>query len=533
METRTNKSIKNIYIIFCLYIATFILNFTSRTFFIKILGSEYLGISGLFTNILTILSLADLGISETIMFSLYKPLAENNYKKITALMNYYKQSFKIICLIITIIGLIFVPFLKYIIKSEIPIDKIYTYYILYLINTITSYLFVYKSIIIKADQKIYLLKISDTIVVIFKVVLEILILIFTKNFILYLIIRILSTLLYNLLVSYRAKKLYPYINNKETLTKIQKKEIFNNIKSMFSYKLGNTLITNTDNILISILISTIMVGYYSNYFILIASLTNFTNIFIWSVQGSFGNFNVDSSCEEKRKKFYTYEFSLFLIYGFTSICFYILSNDFISLWIGTNYILQSKIVFIIAINYFFTGIFNSIIVYRQTTNLFNKTKNCIYFTVIINIILSIFLCNYLGLFGILLATIISNILTIYWYEPYKLFEEYFKEPIFKFIKKLLYQLFTLVIIVAIIFIATRFIITTNWGIFIIKSVICTFLCIIFLTIFYFENKEFKYIYNMFKCNIKNKRGIIKNDKSSTVCQCNGQSGDRNNIDELL
>lgn len=160
-DSRTRKSIKNIIYSFGTQLIILLINFLSRTIFIKFLGVEMLGISGLFTNILTLLSLAELGFGSAIIYSLYKPLKDNDKEKISALINYYKKVYYYIIAIITFIGVLIIPFLPKIITSDLNHSSLLTYYILFLINTICSYLFVYKSSIINADQKIYITKIID------------------------------------------------------------------------------------------------------------------------------------------------------------------------------------------------------------------------------------------------------------------------------------------------------------------------------------------------------------------------------------
>ena len=224
---RVDNSIKNMkYNIFS-QILNLLIQFVSRTFFIKILGNEYLGINGLFSNILTILSLADMGIGTVLIYSMYKPLAENNEEKMKALMNIYKKIYNIIALTVLIIGLCITPFLQVFIKDMPNIQHIRFIFILYLLNTVVSYLCVYKISIINADQKNYIVTTRQQIFNIIANFIMIMVLVTTHNFILYLIVQMLFSIIRNIYLSSLAEKMYPFIKDTKgyKLTKEEKKKI--------------------------------------------------------------------------------------------------------------------------------------------------------------------------------------------------------------------------------------------------------------------------------------------------------------------
>ena len=200
-KSRTFNSIRNIIFSVGVQIGTILITFLSRTIFIKILGSEYLGINGLFTNVLTILSLAELGIGNAIVYSMYKPIANKDEEKIAALMNFYKNIYRIIAIIILVLGTAIIPFLKYIINTDAEIEHLYLYYILFLTNTVSSYFFIYKSSMIIADQKLYIQKTYHFIQIIVQFILQVIILLITHNYTLYLIVQILCTIGNNLALS--------------------------------------------------------------------------------------------------------------------------------------------------------------------------------------------------------------------------------------------------------------------------------------------------------------------------------------------
>lgn len=485
------------------------LRFFSRTIFIKYLGESYLGINGLFSNILSILSLAELGIGSAIVYSMYEPLAKNDYIKVYSLMNYYKKLYICISLIIFILGCLIMPFLPLILNLSYNIDNIYIYYLLYLASTSLSYLFVYKTTILYADQKDYVLKLYGLIAEIILVFIQCFILIKFHNYLFYLIVQTIFPLITNFLLSKKAEQLY--FKDKPKLVCLndkEKKDIWSNVKSIFSYKVGGIILNNTDQILISTLISTEMVGFYSNYLILINSLSSFTSVFFHSVKASIGHLVTEQNKEKEYNVFSMLDLLAFWIYGFCSICFVLLANDFIDIWIGKKYILSVDIVLVVAISYYITGILYPIFCYRETIGLFKDTKNILFYSSVINLILSIVLGNKYGLVGILFATILARVCTNLWYEPYKLFTNFFHKKFTLYIviqlKNVLIIIFTYIIVNLFI----RYIIIDNVLIeFIVKAIVCFVLINLLFLILLIKDFRFtllkNYLIEVYRKKVKN------------------------------
>ena len=199
--SRINYSIKNIkYAVFGQVFAL-IISFFSRMVFVNTLGSEYLGLNGLFTNILSMLSLAELGVGSAMVYSMYKPLAENDYKKLNSLMSLYRKAYILIGTIIAIMGLSITPFLNYLIKDMPDINEINLIYVLYIINTSISYFYSYKRSLVIADQKRFVATFYRYFFYFIVNLLQIFILITTRNYILFVVIQLIGTLIENILVS--------------------------------------------------------------------------------------------------------------------------------------------------------------------------------------------------------------------------------------------------------------------------------------------------------------------------------------------
>lgn len=511
-NTRTINSTRNVIYGLGLQVVQLLINFVARTIFIRILGVEYLGINGLFTNILTLLSLTELGFGNAIVYSMYKPLANGDKEKIAALMNFYKKIYTRIAMAVLIVGLAFLPFLQNIISMNeinIEIEQIRIFYLLFLMNSVISYLFVYKTTIISADQKMYLLKKYNFIAFCIFNILQIVSLYLTHNYTMYLIIQILYTLGDNAYGAYKAKKMYPYIEQKVDLEKQEKNKIYKNVGSIFIYKLSGTILNNTDNILISTLVSTVLVGYYSNYMMIVHGLLGMITIIFTAVTASVGNLNADTDSKRKNEVFQDMTLICFWILGVTSICLMNGISDFVSIWVGEQYQLSFEIVAIIVLNYYIYGNLNPIWTFRDTTGIFKDAKNSSIVLGILNLVLSILLGKVYGMFGIILATAISRLLTTAWYQPYVLYKKIFKTPIKSYYLKQIRNIVILMIAYLVTLPIMNLFNEVNIIYFIAKMLISFIIGGIVIFIFTYKDESTNRIYQRFKNmvqTVKIKRG---------------------------
>lgn len=494
-KSRTKNSFLNLIGSITNQIILLFLTFITRRVFIKSLGIDYLGISGLFGNLLELFSLAELGISSAIVFSMYKYLAEKNEKKLQELINYYKILYNRIALIVLLLGLMALPFLKYIIHLETSIPNIETYYLIYLLNSAISYLFVYKTTIVYADQSDYKLKWVNILLELLKNILQITVLIVFKNYLSFLFIQIGMTFLGNLINSKYAENLYPFIKEKAELPVQEKKELWNNIKSMFFYKIGGPIMNNTDNLLISILVSTTMVGIYSNYTMIYLKIYSFINLFFSSIMASVGNLNVNSTAEQKYKIYNVLSFISYILFSTACIGIWFLADDVVIAISGSNkYVLTKDVLTVIIMNFYCMGLLNPNVAFRQTTGLFKMAKYSMLICCILNIGLSIALGYIWGLLGIILASVLSRVLTNVWYEPYILYSDFFKKDPKEYY---LGEIKKIVLLVIIIIIINPLIDTVRFNslylnIFI-KFIICCTISSFILWIVYHKKDEFQFL----------------------------------------
>lgn len=480
-----------------------IVTFVSRTIFIYTLGAEYLGVSSLFTSILTMLSLAELGFATAITYNLYKPLAKGNVKKTAAYMNFFRKVYIIVGIVILIVGLMLMPFLKEIISDDVPNIKesIYLIYFLYLLNTAISYFLVYKATLLEANQNKYIVSVSHAIVSVIKTIANSIALIITKNFILYLIIEIVCTVLYNLIISFVADKKYKEIlSSKESkLNKREKKLIFNNVKAMFLYKVSGVILDGTDSIIISRYLGTITVGIYSNYYTIINQVYSFILQIFQASTASIGNLAVEKGKEDQERVFNNMMFLSFVIYFICSALLFNCLNPFITLWLGSDYLIDIVVVAVLVLNFYITGMLSPITSFRTANGLFMQGRYRPLIMAIINIVVSIILVKLIGLVGVFIGTIIARVSTQLWYDPYLIYKKAFgKSPKVYFIKYILYIVIT-IIGCAIIYGVSQLINIQNSIILLLFNIILSIVVVSLMTIIIFRHtSEYMYVKDLAK-----------------------------------
>lgn len=478
-----------------------LLNFLTRTIFIKILGAEYLGVNGLFSNILTILSFAELGIGNAIVFNLYKPLAQGDTQKISSLMLLYKKAYTVIGLFVMGAGILVTPFLNLIIKSKPDIsENISLLYILFLLNTAVSYFFVYKKNIIIADQKNYITLIVTQLTTIVKVMLQTVFLILTHDFVVYLVIQIVCTLAENFVCSALADKMYPYLKKTKSipLSKEETRSIFADVKALAIYKFGSVILNGTDNILISTLLSIHDVGLASNYILLMNSANSILGKIIDAFTASVGNLNTESNSKKQYDVFKKIMFISSWVYGFASVGIYLVSKDFIVAWIGEDYLLGSLVVFSICFDFYVKGVQAAPYMYRTTLGLFVQGKWAAVLAAAVNLILSVILCKPLGLAGIFIATPISRLISTGIIDPYLIYKRTFKRNVLEYFGMFIGYIFLFAIITVVSSLAIGCISIDGWLGVIIKAVVVTVIFNVLMIIIFIKTNMFKELLNSVK-----------------------------------
>ena len=387
-----------------------LLTFASQTVFIYTLGSIYLGVNGLFSNLLGMLSLAELGIGQAISFSLYKPLAENDTRKVQQIINFYRNAYRIVAASVTVIGLGIMPFLDIIIRDADGIENLRLIYIIYLFNTVTSYLLTYKTTLLSADQRGYIITNINTVIQIVTSVSQIIVLVFFHDFILYLIMGAVVQLAGKILQNYATGRYYPYIREKNTekLPKEDRQLIFTKIKGMMLHKLGDVAINQTDSIITSAFVSIVSVGLVSNFNTVINFVNSVISSFFNATVAGFGNIIATEAPEKRLLIYRKYDYLAFLFYGWSVICLYCLLTPFVTIWIGRKMLVDSTTVTLLCLNYYFAGMRVPLGSVKSAAGVYEQDWWCPIVQAVVNIVVSIVGAILWGLKGVYIGTLVSS-----------------------------------------------------------------------------------------------------------------------------
>lgn len=461
---------------------TIVMHFAVRTAFIYTLGKSYLGISGLYSNILSMLSLTELGVGTAIIFKLYDPLAKNDTHRLTILMKLYKTMYRVIGIVIAALGLCFIPFLPVLISDydrlvALNINAVLIFG-LYLLKSVSSYLFFsYKSAIIKADQREYLINIISYFFTIGAGVVQIIFLYLNPNFELYVIISIVQVILQNIVVARFADKSYPFINKKvdDKVSLSEVKGIFKDCTALFIYKINSFVIKATDNMVISAFLGLEMVGLYSNYYIFYTTIyTLFSKIFD-ALTHSLGNLHTEKNKEKEYQVFKSTNLMTAIIGGTAAVGIFCVADELITAWIGTNWVIAQPFSLLMGLELYTLASCKQFNRFRTVMGLFQQAKYRPVFGILINLIVSIGMVNICGIYGVLIGTVVSDWLTFIWYDPLIIHKYGFGKdyPVIKY-----YLYFSkqtgIVILIAIIdyFICANFFVGYGWFSVIVHSMIC-------------------------------------------------------------
>lgn len=492
------------------YLLNTVLGFVCRIVFVQCLSADYLGVNGLFTNILSMLSLAELGVGGAIVYALYKPLAENDEAKIASLMRLYSKAYRIIGVTILVIGLALMPFLDVIIQEQPNIsESIYLLYFVNLLITAGSYFFSYRSSLLIAAQRNYIVSGISYAVTIVQSVLQAVFLLLYRNYLGYLLIQIAGTLVYNVLVSWIAGKYFPYLRRKdvEPLPKNEQKRLFANVRDLMIYKVSGLLVNSTDNILITFFNGLAITGIASNYTLLVNTLNSLLGQLFNGLTASVGNHNATETKEKQYEMFSFLNMMNFWIFGWGALGIVFCSGDLVELCFGAEYVMGLEVPLVMALNFYTVGMMNAVWTYKHTLGLFRYGRFLQIGTGCLNIVFSLILGSRWGVFGILLATTLARVCTNLWYDPYVIMKYgFFKSPV-AYLKRYFMDILILLIAGGICWFTFRFIGGAVLMRTLVKIVLCSVIAnVVFITAFY-RTREFKKL----KSVVQNVLHVLKNN----------------------
>ena len=493
---RSKNSLRNILFGLTGQVINILMSFVTRTVFLRTLSSVYLGVNGLFTNILMVFSLADLGVGTAIIYALYRPIAEGDRRKIQALMNMYQRAYLLIGCVILLLGLGMMPFIKVFVKTTQDIPNLRLIFMIFVVNTASTYFFAYKGTLITAHQRNYIVTnvVYTTSILCYAV--QIVIMKATHNYILTLSIQVGTNILQNIITMAIANRMYPYIKqrNNELLAPEERRKIYRNMSSLMFYRTGQVVINGTDSITISSLVGVTQAGIYSNYLLLTTTVKNLMQQVFSAITASIGNLAAMESNEMKYQMYKSVYFGNFWMFGFGAVCFFVLFNPFMILWAGVDMMLSSKEVFFISLNFYLIGMRNVNLVFRDTMGVFREGRFVPIISAAVNIGVSVIATIKFGLIGAFIGTTISMVTTLVWMEPVVLFKYGFKRKVWPYFVKYLIYFSATALATAITWLIAHQFTVNSLSCFIGKLVVCLITPNLLFFLLFGRTKEFQLVY---------------------------------------
>lgn len=416
--SRTTNLIRNTIYGVAGKVLTLLLSFASRTAFIFLLGDTYLGVNGLYTEVLSVLSVAELGFGTAMIYAMYGPIARKDDAKIVQLLDFYKKMYRLIALVIATLGICLLPFLQHIVKGAdtLTLRELRIYYLIFLFNTVVNYFVTYKYSFVNAQQLNYIVNTFDAVVNMAVIAVQILVILITRNFLAYLLAQSAMLLLSRVAAALYLNRRFPLLKQKPEmpLPKEERRGIFTEVKALAFFQFASAAVHSTDNIIISSLrnLGVTMVGLVSNYTLIINNVVAFVDILFINSTSGFGNLVAEGTTEQYRKAFHEMSFLASWLYGFCSIAFFVLLPPFITLWIGEEKLIDTMSLLLLSLNCFLLGTYAVYYRARNAKGNFGKDKWLAMNQAVVNLVVSVICARAMGLPGVYVGTVVSRLYTI-------------------------------------------------------------------------------------------------------------------------
>ena len=501
---RTVSAIKNINSTLIVYGLNMVLQFIIRFVLLYYLSIEYLGLNGLFDNILTVLSLTELGIGPAIIFSLYSPLANHDLETVKSIMRIFKKAYIYIGTLILFLGLCISPFVQHLIKVPPNIAYLNIFFLLFVVDTGISYFYSYKKCLLIADQKQYIANYYRGITQLIGSLFQIALVVLTHSFWVYIILRICMTFSENFLIARKADHLYSFLNEKniQPLNKDIYQNIIRNIKALILHKIGGVTVFGTSNIILSKFVGLSAVALYTNYYLIINGIDKLSDQVFNALKASVGNLNESHDDAHKLVIFKRLEFMTAYLACFICSNLYLLLNPFITIWLGSSYRFDESIVLWMVINFYLMFMRKGVLVFKDAMGLFWQNRYMSLIEALINLGSSIVLVQYFDVWGVLLAMFISTICMPFIVEPYVLFKYGLRWSLVSYFK--LYFRYTLVTFILVYFskFLSQFIALDSGWFGLLLGVVCNSIFIIVAWgILFIRSKELRFYLDLIKSRL--------------------------------
>lgn len=500
-SSRTKNSVRNILWGLVNRIIGIIMPFFMRTLLIRLLGIQYAGLGNLFSSVLGVLSLAELGIGSALTFSMYAPAANNDIKMLSALLNFYKHCYRIIGIILLMVGLTFMPFIQFLIKGQYPSDlNLYLLYGIYLFNTVISYfMFAYKGAVLSVYQRKDVQSNIGSIWQIIQYLAQVVLLIAFRNYYIYMIVSPFISIGSNIMTAYYADKLFPQVTCTGIIDSKSKAEITKKVKGMFFQKIGSVVLNSADNIVISTFLGLSVLALYNNYYMIISSLFGILAVIMNAIIPSVGNAINTKSLDENYDDFKKFNFIYIWIISWFSVCLLCLYQPFMTLWLrNEELVLSDQIIFIFVAYFFIYKWMDMNYVYQEAAGLWWENRYVPLIAAMLNLLINVFLVQVIGLSGILISTIIS-ILLVYDIGYIRIIFRFFlKRSPREYIRRQFYYAIVAVLSMIITYNICNWFDRGGYIEFFWKGILCIVIPNSIFVVFYHRLPEFKIVYQYLK-----------------------------------
>lgn len=503
---RTKNATRNIVFGVILQIYNLAVPFLLRTALVYYLGMEYLGLNSLFSSVLQVLNLAELGVGSAMVFSMYKPIAMDDKKAICSLMNLYRKYYRIIGTVIMLVGVVITPIIPKIIEGDIPKElNIYILYWLNLATTVMTYwLFAYKNSLLIAFQRIDVTSKISIVIKTLTYLIQFAVLVFIKNYYAFIIVALATQILNNIVTAFIVSKMYPEYNAYGEVSKIEKNRINRRVKDLFTAKIGGVITNSVDTIVISMFLGLTILAIYQNYFYIVSSIIGFATIVYNACMAGIGNSIVTETEEKNYKDFQLMVFIVIWCVSICTCCFLNMFQPFMKIWMGEENMLNMSAVVCFCL-YFVVYEINAVLnLFKDAAGIWHQDRFRPLVVSMVNLALNLITVKYWGIYGVLMSTVVSMaVIGIPWILNNLFDNLYDKGKKRLFIKTMGIYVVQIGVISMISYFVCGIVTIAGVGGLIIRAVVCIVVSNSIFIVCNMRKREFKYTKQLFRKVLKN------------------------------
>ena len=491
---RTKNAGRNIFFGVLLKVYQIIVPFVMRTAMIYFMGVQYLGLDSLFISVLQVLNLAELGVGSAMVYSMYKPIVKDDTATICALMKLYRLYYRIIGLVIAVVGICLTPFIPMLIKSDLPPElNIYVLYLLNLAATVSSYwFFAYKNSLFQAHQRVDIVSKVNMFTYTIRYIVQFVVIVFIKNYYIYVMATLFFQLLSNIITAVMATKEYPDYKPQGKLDKATVKKINGRIRDLFTSKIGTVIVGSADTVVISAFLGLTVLAVYQNYYYILTAVIGFVTVIFQACTAGIGNSVIVETKEKNYQDLRMFTLIIAWIAGFCTCCFLCLYQPFMKIWVGKDLMLGFSAVICFCIYYFVYEINQLLNTYKDAAGIWHEDRFRPLVTALSNLGMNLIMVQFWGIYGVLLSTVLSTLFIGMPWLLHNLFTVLFeKKDLFCYLKRLFYYVFVTCVSCTITYLLGMQIHTGEWGILVTRAILCIIVSNAIFLVAYHKLPEFE------------------------------------------